>query len=211
MRGEWRAINTPAERVPSHGTDYFGQRYAYDFARLSPDGRRYTPRGLLWQLAAAQPVSAFFSWGQPVFTAFAGYVIAVGDEWPDRARINAIWELLRALLNPPRPAGRDYRPLAGNFVLAEGEPGVALYAHLRCGSVRVRTGQAIASGELLGEVGNSGNSTMPHLHFHLMDGPDPFTAAGRLCAFRGYERLDKESWLPVAEGVPGLLERVRAC
>ena len=38
LRGEWRAVNTPAERVPSHGTDYFGQRYAYDFMRFDATG-----------------------------------------------------------------------------------------------------------------------------------------------------------------------------
>ena len=210
LRGEWRALNTPAERVPTHGTNYFGQRYAYDFVRLDPAGTRYSPRAVLWQFAAAVPAAAFFAWAQPVHSAFAGRVIAVGDGWPDRARVNSAWELLRATLRPPHPAGRDYRPLTGNFVLVEGEPGVALYAHLQRGSTLVRAGDQVASGQPLGAVGNSGNSTMPHLHFHVMDGPDPLAAAGRLCAFRDYERFDGSTWVRVAAGVPGLLERVRA-
>jgi hypothetical protein len=211
LRGEWCAITTPAERVPSHGTDYFGQRYAYDFVRLDPTRMRYSPRGLLWQFAAAQPASAFYAWAQPVRSAFPGVVIATGDGWPDRRRVNALWELLRATVSPPRPSPDDYRPLAGNFVMVEGDPGVALYAHLRCGSVRVRVGQSVAPGDPLGDVGNSGNSTMPHLHFHLMDRPDPYTAAGKLCVFRRYERRDESEgrWLPVVDGVPEPLERIR--
>lgn len=209
LRGEWRALRTPADRVPTHGTDYFGQRYAFDFARLDPERSLYYERGLFRHLFGALPASSFFCWDQPVHAAFAGRVIAVGDGWPDRLRVNLFSELFRATFAPPTPVGRDYRPLAGNFVMLEGDVGVALYAHLRSGSVRVREGQAIGSGELLGAVGNSGNTTMPHLHFHLMDAHDPLTAAGRLCAFREYERFEAGKWVRVERGVPSALERVR--
>jgi hypothetical protein len=50
---------------------------------------------------------------------------------------------------------------------------------------------------------------MPHLHFQLMDGPDPMAARALPCAFRGYERRVDDRWEPVARGVPGPLERVR--
>ena len=210
LRGEWRALNTPAERVPSHGTDYFGQRYAYDFVQMDADGLRYGDRGMLRQLVGVVPATAFYCWGQRVYSAFAGRVLVVGDGWPDRARVNAFWELLRATLAPPAPAGRDYRPLVGNFVMIEGTAGVALYAHLRQGSIAVRAGQLVDGGTPIGAVGNSGNSTMPHLHFHVMDGPDPLGAAGVLTAFRDYERHDGGIWVPVSRGVPGALERVRA-
>ena len=118
--------------------------------------------------------------------------------------------MARAAFAPPRlTTPGDYRPLAGNHVIVEGAEGVALYAHLRAGSVRVRAGDRVAAGESLGTVGNSGNSTMPHLHFHVMDGPDPLTARGVACAFRAYERWAGERWEPVARGVPGVFERVR--
>jgi hypothetical protein len=209
LRGEWCALNTPAERIPSHGTDYFGQRYAFDFVQLDSGGHSH-PRGLLRQLVGVLPASAFYCWGQPVYSAGTGRVLAAGDGWPDRRRVNGIWELVRGLWIGARPSGADYRPLTGNFVLIEGAAGVALYAHLRNGSVAVTAGERVGTGTLLGSVGNSGNSTMPHLHFHLMDGPDPMVASGVLCAFRRYERFDRGAWEPVDRGVPGPFERVRA-
>ena len=55
---------------------------------------------------------------------------------------------------------------------------LVLLAHLRRGSVRVGAGDRVESGQQVGECGNSGNSTAPHLHFQVMDGPDPLAANG---------------------------------
>ena len=214
LRGEWRALHTPADRVPSHGTDFFAQRYAFDFVRMDATGTWYYPgehRDLLRHLTTGIAASRFHCWDQPVHAAAAGRVVAAADGWPDRERVQRLWELARATFVPPRLSKQgDYRPLAGNHVIVEGTEAVAFYAHLRAGSVRVRAGDQVAAGDSLGTVGNSGNSTMPHLHFHLMDGPDPLAARGVGCAFRGYERWTDDRWEPVARGVPGLFERVRA-
>jgi murein DD-endopeptidase MepM/ murein hydrolase activator NlpD len=210
LRGEWRALNTPAERVPSHGTDYFGQRYAIDFARADRTGTKFHGESLARHLFAVVPASAFLCWNEPVRSAFAGRVVAVGDGWPDRAQVNVFWQLARATLFATGPRGADYRPLAGNFVIVEGDAGVAMYGHLRKGSIGVEPGETIAAGRPLGAVGNSGNTTMPHLHFQLMDGADPLTACGLPCAFRGYERFVDGAWEPVERGVPEAMERVRS-
>ena len=56
-------------------------------------------------------------------------------------------------------------------------PGVyAFYAHLQPGSIRVQVGETVTTGQVLGLLGNTGNSTAPHLHFQLADGPDVLTA-----------------------------------
>ena len=214
LRGEWRALNTPAAGVPSHGTDFFAQRYAIDFVQMDATGTWYYPGGVPYLLRHATvglAASHFFCWGQPVYSAFAGQVIAARDGWPDRARVQFGWELLRTTLLPPSGvAPGDYRPLTGNYVLVEGAEGVALYAHLRHDSIRVAAGQRLATGDVLGEVGNSGNSTMPHLHFHLMDGPEALTASGLPCTFRRYACWTGKGWEPVVQGVPARLERIRA-
>jgi hypothetical protein len=209
LRGEWTALHTPAERVPSHGTDYFGQRYAFDFARLiGPFSKAY--RKPIWQhIAIGIPVDDCYGWGQPVHAPFDGQVVTTGEGWPDGRRLHLVWDLLKTSFFPPDATPDDYRPLTGNYVLLEGEPGVALLAHLRCDSLQVRPGDAVKEGAVLGAVGHSGNSTTPHLHFHVMDGRNPFTAQGVPCRFRRYERFRSGVWEPVVDGVPDALEPVR--
>jgi len=53
-----------------------------------------------------------------------------------------------------------------------------VYAHLQKGSITVNAGQVVRQGQVVGRIGNSGNSLAPHLHLHVSDGPDPFAAQG---------------------------------
>lgn len=206
LRGEWCATATPAERVPSHGTDYFAQRYAFDFARLDPVTSRYYPQSIFSHVFGHVPASSFFAWDQVVHSCFAGVVVAAEDGWPDRESVN----LISGLLQRSDIRGPDYRPLAGNYVIIRGDGGFAMYGHLRHGSMAVAAGQRVTAGQAIGRVGNSGNSTMPHLHFQLMNAPDPLRATGIHCAFRSYERFDGRRWVAVQNGVPGSLERIRS-
>lgn len=105
----------------------------------------------------------------------------VCDGWSDRRRINSLWEVLRANSVQREPARGDLRTLVDNHVLVHGEPGAAVFAHLRRGSIRVEPGQRIASRH---RIARAGNSTMPHLHCQVMDGADPRHVAGVYCGFR---------------------------
>ncbi len=71
-------------------------------------------------------------------------------------------------------------PLAdGNSIVAKLDGGLyMLYAHLQSGSLKVKKGDKIKRGDVIGLVGNSGNTSAPHLHFHVMDGPSPMTSEG---------------------------------
>ena len=76
---------------------------------------------------------------------------------------------------------------AGNYVVLDfGRGRYALYAHLIPGSIRVAPGEEVLRGQVLGLAGNSGNSDAPHLHFHIMDGPDPLKSNGLPCVFKKY-------------------------
>jgi murein DD-endopeptidase MepM/ murein hydrolase activator NlpD len=89
--------------------------------------------------------------------------------------------------NRPQVEVENRNAPAGNHVLLDlGNGEYALLAHLRRGSVRVREGRRVRAGDLLGRCGNSGNSSEPHLHFHLQDGPRLFAARGLPVVFRGY-------------------------
>lgn len=70
------------------------------------------------------------------------------------------------------------RILGNHLVLDLGDGTYAAYAHLQRGSLIVREGDRVRAGQPIARCGNSGNSSEPHLHFQLMDGPDPDAARG---------------------------------
>jgi hypothetical protein len=214
LRGEWSSPNTPGTRVPSHGTDLFGTRYAYDFIGIEAGGRgpHYFRSNLLQYLLFGVRLRDFFGWGRPVFAASAGVVVQAQDGWPERDLVHPLREPWLRFKNA-RAANsgqiRDLRTLTGNTLLIETPVGYALYAHAQTGSIQVGVGDAVQPGQHLANVGHSGNSTAPHLHFHLMDDPDPWKAQGILCCFREYEVYRQGNWQRVENGIPKAGERIR--
>jgi Peptidase family M23 len=211
LRGEWVAVRTPAHRVPSHGTERFGQRYAFDFVR--PDGRRrlrLQPAGTLRTLLLGGRTRDYYGWGQPVHAAFDGEVVTAVDGVPERARVQPVREVALALKNTVRFDPARPEALAGNHVILQGLHACALFAHLTPGSVSVAVRQQVRAGELIGRVGHTGNSTAPHLHFQLMDSADPLRADGVSCAFAEYLVRRDGDWERVERGIPGRGERIRS-
>jgi murein DD-endopeptidase MepM/ murein hydrolase activator NlpD len=84
----------------------------------------------------------------------------------------------------------------GNYAVVEiGNGRYAFYAHMQPGSVRVKAGDKVTAGQVIGLLGNSGNTDTPHLHFHVMDGPSPLLANGLpyvFTSFTGDGRLADE-------------------
>ncbi|MFR3572092.1 MAG: M23 family metallopeptidase [Sellimonas intestinalis] len=76
-------------------------------------------------------------------------------------------------------------------------------------SVQVTVGQYVKAGDYVGNVGHSGNSFAPHLHFQLMDSRDITKANGLPCAFREYEIFIDGLWKEVKDGVPTNRDRIR--
>jgi len=97
--------------------------------------------------------------------------------------------------------------IAGNHLiiaLRESETFVSL-AHLRAGSVRVAVGEEVTTGQPVGEFGNSGNSTQPHVHVQLTDSPDMSIAKGVPMAFRRFCEWPRRAKDPQIResGIPG--------
>ncbi|MFB9950594.1 M23 family metallopeptidase [Rhizobium puerariae] len=134
------------------------QRYALDITAVNAAGFRAS--GLL-----PEDPARYVIFGKRVLSPCAGTVIAASDGLPDL-----------------RPPTRDRDNLAGNHVVLSCHGLDILLAHLRRGTIAVEPGARVRVGELLGEVGNSGNTTEPHLHLHAVD---PETGAGVQMAFDG--------------------------
>lgn len=210
FRGTWLARNSPARRVPSHGTHLFATTYAMDF--IAVRGRRTATTRDWRALVSTEPVDRFFAFGQPILAPAAGRVVSVHDGEADHvARRSAVARVPYALTQAARVRG-GAGAIAGNHVILEleGRGGYVVLAHLRSGSIRVRTGEAVAAGRELAACGNSGNSTQPHLHIQIMDSADPFTARGLPMYFREYQVWRRPGGPPVVveQGIPNESEVV---
>ena len=104
----------------------------------------------------------FPSYGQTIVADAPGVIVTVVDGVPD---------------NPPTiQNGYDAH---GNYVVIDHRNGeYSLFAHFVPGSITVRVGQWVGMGQRLGACGNSGRSTMPHLHWQVMDHPQAHRARG---------------------------------
>jgi Peptidase family M23 len=123
------------------------QRYAIDFLGLGPWKRR--ARGLY-----PRTLARYWIFDAQVVSPCDGLVVAAVSDQPD-------FEV----------PDRDPRHPAGNHVAIETEGATVFLAHLRRGSVLVAVGEAVTAGQPIGRVGNSGNTSEPHLHIHAEKGP----------------------------------------
>ncbi|MBX3724494.1 MAG: M23 family metallopeptidase [Xanthomonadales bacterium] len=183
-RGRWfvGAATTPH----SHHRWAVPQEFALDLIRIGKDGRSHRGDGTR--------VRHYFAYGQPVLATADGEVVAVRDELPDnidllrRSGEPVDAQMARVMAFQDAALAGGGEDMIGNHVLLRHAEGVyTVYAHLAPGSVRVRAGQAVARGETLGAVGNSGSSTEPHLHFHACDAPQVLRCAGLPIAFDDVE------------------------
>jgi hypothetical protein len=183
VRGaDWHASDGPSNDRDNHhrrgllvldGGPSISRRFATDWFKTS--GKIYK-----WRDGDAHEKTAYFSYGQPVYAVASGTVVTARDGMPD---------------NYPGPV-EDFRvagPLTletatGNLVVLDiGDGQFAYYCHLQPGSLRVKKGDRVRSGEVLAQIGVSGDPNVPHLHFEVT------TSAKAL----------------VGEGVPYVLDRFR--
>jgi hypothetical protein len=167
----WIAINgccglghPHRESVQSvNGKLYNSQRFAVDFMRLDSDGRLVE--------GDASKNSNFAGYAAPVMAAGDGVVVSTLDELEDNEP--------GALPDPAVFTELGMVSVDGNHVVIDHGGGLySFYAHLQKGSIEVEVGDEIRAGSELGLLGNTGNSSAPHMHFHVMNGPSPLGSEG---------------------------------
>jgi len=144
--------------LPINGQRYLAQRFAIDWIQLDAQDR----------VASGDPArnESYPQFGAEAVAVADGVVTHVIDGVPEGT--------------PGKfPPGITLATADGNSVVLDlGGGRYALYAHFQPGSIRVKAGDKVRRGQVLGLVGNSGNSDAPHLHFHIMDGPSPLASNG---------------------------------
>lgn len=175
VSGTWIAVNSPADKVPSHGVRGSGQEYAID---VFMDSGRPLVDG--WWPAMRRPDDGFPAFGQPILAVANATVVHVCDGQRDHLSRNS-WPgvlYLRVFEGIVRSIGGVRRIFGNHVVLDLGDGVYAAYAHFKRGSIEVSAGDRITVGQRIGLCGNSGNSSEPHLHFQLMDHPKIALAQG---------------------------------
>lgn len=182
--GRWLVQNSPADRVPSHGTELFASAYAIDFVPVAANGR--TAPVTRSALIGTEPPERFPGFGRDILAPVDGVVVVAYGSESDHAAYRGLRSLGYAATQGRR-ATAGWRALAGNHVLIESRGTFVALCHLQQNSVQVRAGQTMTVGDPIGRCGNSGNSTEPHVHIQAGDSADfdraeavPITFAGSL-------------------------------
>ena len=155
---------------------FIAEAFAYDFLRIGPDGSSFGGRG--------SRNSDFFAYGLPVLAAGDGEVVYMRDDIPENVPGQAM---------PATPGGNA-------IVIRHADEQYTYYAHMRPSGMKVGVGDQVAAGDQIGEVGNSGDSGEPHLHFHAMSGRDPGDSPGVPVLF--------ENWITQAYGRNAVVRRL---
>jgi hypothetical protein len=158
---------------------YNSQRFAIDWIRLDENGR--------YLHGDPTDVQSYTGYGDPILAVADSTVIDTRNDLENAKPPNS-----------PDPSTITLQNALGNHVILDiGGGYFAFYAHLQKGSVLVKPGERVKRGQALGRVGNSGNTTAPHLHFHIMNGPTVFSSDGLPYAIDRFElagQIPAEQW-----------------
>ncbi len=165
--GRWLVFWGGDTKEQNYHHDAPNQRFAFDFIGVDEGGR--TRRG------DGSKNEDFYAFGREILTPADGIVTDV---------IEGVRDNLPGSMNP-------YSALGNAVIIQHRENEVSVLAHFKQGSVRVKVGQSVKKGRVLGLCGNSGNSSEPHLHYHLQNTPIIQDGTGIKCFFQNV-RLTKE-------------------
>jgi hypothetical protein len=146
FRGEWTVVWGGREIAQNYHARTRDQRFALDLL-VTRDGRSHAGEGA--------KLEDYYCYGEPVLAPATGTVVWLQDSLADN-----------------RPGRSDAAHPAGNAVILDhGHGEYSLLAHMQPRTLRFRLGARVREGEVLGLCGNSGNTSEPHIHYHLQDGP----------------------------------------
>jgi len=174
--GPWAAIHSPDwERghrrmlYTVDGRARIPGRFAIDWVKLDAAGR--TAQG------DADVVASAYGYGAEVLAVADAVVASTRDDVAESASVAA---------NPKHALG----DATGNYVSLDlGDGRYAFYEHLKPGSLKVKSGQHVKRGQVIATLGFTGDSTGPHLHFHVADDDSPLGAEGMPFVFQRFEVL----------------------
>jgi murein DD-endopeptidase MepM/ murein hydrolase activator NlpD len=199
LRGsDWIAGNGPSNSSihrralqPLEAKLQNAQRYAIDWVKAGADGKTFS--------GEEKDNKSYHAYGNEVLAVADAVVAAAKDGIPE---------------NEPGATSRavpmTLETIGGNHVILDlGAGRFAFFAHMQPGSVRVKAGDRVRRGQVLGLVGNTGNSTEPHLHFHISDANSPLASEGLPYVLESFELLNSGSPQQRRNALPMDRDRIR--
>jgi murein DD-endopeptidase MepM/ murein hydrolase activator NlpD len=159
FEGQWLVFWGGDSRELNHHHDSRHQRFAFDFVVVDEAGRTHQDEG--------RENKDYYAFGQPVLAPADGVVTDV---------ITGVRDNTPGSMNPTFAGGNA-------VILMHREHEVSVLAHFQQGSIRVKCGDNVKRGQVLGLCGNSGNSSEPHIHFHVQNTPILQDGTGLRCVF----------------------------
>ena len=144
LQGAWYTFWGGHNAIENYHAVDRGQRFAYDLLILK-DGKSHEGDG--------SKVEQFYAYGKPVLAPADGVVTATEADRPD---------MTPGKMDPLHPMGN-------HVIIDHGDGEFSFLCHLRLGSLKVKAGEKVSAGQPIAECGNSGNTSEPHLHYHLQD------------------------------------------
>lgn len=175
FEGEWAVVNGGVDKVLSHSWSILAQRYAYDFLVLDQEGHSFH--------GEPNNPDNYYCYGKKIVAPADGIVIQVHNKLPDsRIYGNGMVD-------------NHVKDIRGNFIIIKhAEKEYSFIAHIKPNSILVKEGQKVLQGDEIGSCGNSGNSSEPHVHFHIQDGKSVFASAGLPISFQNTVINIKENY-----------------
>ena len=182
LRGPgWVAANGCCDSVthmrsdlPMNGKIYISQRFAIDWMKANKDNRLY--------VGDPQNLKSWFGYDQDVLAVADARVVTVVDEYQDQT----------PFILPTDVDGITIQAIDGNHIVLELENGqYVFYAHLKQWSTKVKEGDLVKRGDVIAKLGNTGNTSAPHLHLHVMETPLTIGSNGLPYTFKEYNLMGR--------------------
>lgn len=177
----WVAVNGCCDSIthirsdlPINGKIFISQRFAIDWIKVNEDNRLF--------MGDPQNLDNWFGYNQNVLAVADAQVVTVVDKFPDQT----------PFILPTDIGAITLEEIDGNHVvLALPNGQFVFYAHLKPGSITVKEGDFVSRGDVIGLLGNTGNSGAPHMHIHVMEAPSTLGSNGLPYTFSEYNLMGR--------------------
>ena len=192
-----RRVNLDHPILKQLGATTNSIRYAYDFSTVNEAGELHD--------GEIERMEDWFGFGKPVYSPGDGVIAETVNDMPENPVVEGkvVYSDAVTTDNP--------KTFSGNYVIIDHQNGeFSLVAHLKLDSVRVKQGDKVLAGQLIAQMGLSGDTSFPHIHYQLQTGVESFQEEGLPSYFHDFRRIEGSKSTAVSKGLIGTGEVIES-